>query len=89
MTKKPFEKSSHKFLSLQPNYKVPTHQWLSKNKYTCLNPTPPKSGPKSTLKLEVLGLFPGEDVPAEVTVAGGLLENGVLQLQVPGKKLWF
>ena len=31
---------------------------------------------------EGLGLLPGEDVTAEVAVAGCLLEDGVLQLQV-------
>jgi len=38
------------------------------------------------LELEGLGLLPGEDVPAEMSVAGGLLEDRVLQLQVPGAK---
>ena len=33
-------------------------------------------------ELESLGLLPGEDVTPEVSVGGGLLEDGVLQLQV-------
>ena len=41
------------------------------------------------LELEGLGLLPGEDVPAEMSVAGGLLEDRVLQLQVPGAKKSF
>jgi hypothetical protein len=41
------------------------------------------------LELEGLGLLPGEDVPAEMSVAGGLLEDRVLQLQVPGAKKGF
>ena len=35
-----------------------------------------------SLVLELLGLLPGEDVPAEVAVGGGLLEDGRLQLEV-------
>ena len=34
------------------------------------------------LELELLGLLPGEEIAAEVSVAGGLLEDGRLQLQV-------
>ena len=49
------------------------------------------SPPRSTIthslffligELESLGLLPGEDVSPEVSVGGGLLEDGVLQLQV-------
>ena len=35
------------------------------------------------LVLEGLGLLPSEDVPPKVSVAGRLLEDGVLQLQIP------
>jgi hypothetical protein len=42
----------------------------------------------SNLKLEGLGLFPGEEVPTKVSVAGRLLEDGILQLQVPAKKMF-
>jgi len=35
-----------------------------------------------TLKLQGLGLFPSEDVTTKVTVRGGLLEDGVLELEV-------
>jgi len=39
---------------------------------------------KEIIKLEVerLGLLPREDVTPKVTIAGSLLEDGVLQLQV-------
>ena len=36
----------------------------------------------TSLELESLGLLPGEDVAAEVSVGGWLLEDWVLQLQV-------
>ena len=34
------------------------------------------------LELESLRLLPGEDIASEMAVAGGLLEDGVLQLEV-------
>jgi len=36
----------------------------------------------TTLELQSLGLLPGEDFTTEVSVGGGLLEDGVLQLEV-------
>lgn len=37
---------------------------------------------EESLEDEGLGLLPGEDVTPEVTIAGGLLEDWVLQLEV-------
>jgi len=40
------------------------------------------------LKLQRLGLFPGEVVTAEVAVGAGLLENRGLQLQILDNSAW-
>jgi len=41
-----------------------------------------EEGEKESLEDEGLGLLPGEDVTPEVTIAGGLLEDWVLELEV-------
>jgi len=46
------------------------------------------SCPLIGLELESLGLLPGEDLPAKVTVGGRLLEDWVLQLQVLHNAAW-
>ena len=38
--------------------------------------------PLQHLKLKSLGLFPGKDVAAEMSVGGSLLEDGVLHLEI-------
>ena len=41
-----------------------------------------------SLKRELLGVFPREAVATEMTVSGGLLVDGVLQLEVLDDSAW-